>query len=77
MVARYRGRIKRRFFRGDAAFALPDLYDYLEAEGYKYTIPLKDNAVLQGNIAHLLKHPVGRSPLHVQRFDSSFMYRAG
>ncbi|MFX8262731.1 transposase, partial [Acinetobacter baumannii] len=55
VVARYRDRTKRRFFRGDAAFALPDLYDYLEAEGYKYTIRLKANAVLQGHIAHLLK----------------------
>ena len=35
VVARYRGGvIKRRFFRGDAASALPDLYDFLEAEGY-------------------------------------------
>ena len=55
-------RTKRRFFRGDAAFALPDLYEFLEAEGYKYTIRLKANAVLQGHIAHLLKRPVGRPP---------------
>ena len=42
VVARYRGgAIKRRFFRGDAAFALPDLYDFLEAEGYNYAIRLK------------------------------------
>lgn len=38
VVARYRDKTKRRFFRGDAAFALPDLYDDLEAEGCKYTI---------------------------------------
>jgi hypothetical protein len=32
VVARYRGgAIKRRFFRGEAAFALPDLYGFLEA----------------------------------------------
>ena len=31
VVARYRGgAIKRRFFGGDAAFALPELYDFLE-----------------------------------------------
>lgn len=76
VVARYRDRTKRRFFRGDAAFALPDLYDYLEAEGYKYTIRLKANAVLQGHIAHLLKRPVGRPPKHVQRFYASFSYQA-
>ena len=74
VVARYRENTKRRFFRGDAAFALPDLYDYLETEGYKYTIRLKANAVLQGHIAHLLKRPVGRPPMHVQRFHASFGY---
>lgn len=76
VVARYRDRTKRRFFRGDAAFALPDLYDYLEAEGYKDTIRLKANAVLQGHVAHLLKRPVGCLPMHVQRFHPSFSDRA-
>ena len=28
---------------GDAAFTLPDLYDFLEAEGYNYAIRLKAN----------------------------------
>ena len=31
-----------------------DLYEFLEAEGYKYTIRLKANSVLQGHIVHLL-----------------------
>ncbi|TNC95185.1 MAG: ISSpo2, transposase [Stygiobacter sp.] len=69
VVTQYRDRTKRRFFRGDAAFALPDLY-------YKYTIRLKANAVLQGHIAHLLKRSVGRPPKHVQRFYASFSYQA-
>jgi hypothetical protein len=77
VVARYRNGKIRRYFRGDAAFALPDLYDFLEAEGYKYTIRLKANAILQENIAHLLKRPVGRPPNHVQRFHDSFSYQAG
>ncbi|CDK99863.1 transposase (fragment) [Magnetospirillum gryphiswaldense MSR-1 v2] len=77
VVTRYRDKTKRRFFRGDAAFALPDLYGYLEAEGYKYTIRLKANVVLQGHIAHLLKRPVGHPPKHVQRFYASFRYQAG
>ena len=77
IVARYRDRAKRRFFRGDAAYALPDLYEFLENEGYKYTIRLKANAVLQGHIAHLLKRPIGRPPNHVQRFHASFSYQAG
>ena len=35
IVILYRDKVERRFFRGDAAFALPDLYEFLEAEGYK------------------------------------------
>lgn len=77
VVERYRDRADRRYFRGDTAFALPDLYDFLEAEGYKYTIRLKANTVLQGRIALLLKRPVGRPPKHVQRFYASFSYQAG
>ena len=77
IVVRYRDTTKRWFFRGDAAYALPDLYEFLENEGYKYTIRLKANAVLQGHIAHLLKRPIGRPPNHVQRFHASFSYQAG
>ena len=76
VVARYRDKVKRRFFRGDAAFALPDLYDFLEAEGYKYTIRLKANAILQDAIAYLLKRPVGRPPIEVRRYYANFSYRA-
>jgi hypothetical protein len=36
-----------KFFRGDAAFAIPELYDLLEAEGYEYVIRLKANQVLE------------------------------
>ena len=35
VVARYRDWKVRRYFRGDAAFASPDLYEFLEAEVYK------------------------------------------
>ena len=77
VVARYRDRKLRRYFRGDAAFASPDIYEFLEAEGYAYAIRLKANAVLQDCIAHLLTRPVGRPPSHVRRFDASFSYRAG
>ena len=76
VVARYRDKAVRRFFRGDAAFALPDLYDFLEAEGYKYTIRLKANAILQEAIAYLLKRPVGRPPIEVRRSYANFSYRA-
>ena len=77
VVVRYQKRNLRRYFRGDAAFALPDLYEYLEAEGYKYAIRLKANKVLQESVAHLLARPVGRPPNHVRRFHASFSYQAG
>jgi len=60
VVARYRGEERDRFFRGDAAFALPELYEYLEAECFRYAIRLPANTVLQERIAPLLKRPVGR-----------------
>jgi len=33
VVDRYKARGVRLYFRGDAAFASPEIYDYLEAEG--------------------------------------------
>lgn len=60
VVARYRNRMKPRYFRGDADYANPARYEFLEAEGYEYTIRLPANAVLQERIGWLLKRPVGR-----------------
>ena len=77
VVERYKERNVRLYFRGDAAFASPELYDYLEAEGMLYAIRIKANRVLQESIAHLLRRPVGRPPKHVQRFYASFSYQAG
>jgi hypothetical protein len=76
VVARYRGKVKRRHFRADAAFASPAVYSFLEAEGFRYAIRLPANAVLQRRIAHLLKRPIGRPPHEVRRYYSSFRYRA-
>ncbi|MGB6923304.1 MAG: IS1380 family transposase [Methyloceanibacter sp.] len=76
VVARYRGKFKRCYFRADAAFANPEVYEFLEAEGYKYAIRLPANQILQQRIAYLLKRPVGRPPNHVQRFHASFSYQA-
>jgi hypothetical protein len=76
VVARYRDTMKRRYFRVDAAFALPDVYIFLEAEGFGYAIRLPANAVLQRSIGHLLKRPVGRPPHEVRRYYASFSYRA-
>ncbi len=40
VVVRYQGRNLRRYFRGDAAFALPEMYEYLEAEGFPVRDPV-------------------------------------
>ena len=77
VVERYKERASRLYFRGDAAFASPEIYDYLEAEGMPYAIRLPANKVLQESIAHLLKRPVGRPPKDVRRYHASFSYRAG
>src|SRR6266705_710614 len=76
VVVRYRGTVKRRYFRGDAAFANPEIYEFLEAEGYGYAIRLPTNPVLQGKIGYLLSRPVGRPPLEVRRYYASFTYQA-
>jgi len=76
IVNRYRGYDILRFFRGDAAFADPKIYPYLEAEGYSYAIRLKDNPILHKKIAHLLTRPVGRSPKKPIVLYHSFQYQA-
>src|SRR3546814_4443618 len=47
VVIRYRYRRLRRYFRGDAAFALPDIHEFPEADGYTYATRLKANGPLQ------------------------------
>ena len=46
VVARYKERDLRRVFPGDAAFASPDIYKFLEDEGFLYAIRLPKNQVL-------------------------------
>jgi len=60
VVARYRDLGLPCRFRADAAFAQPELYEFLEAEGYDYAIRLPGNDVLQRDIEPLLTRPVGR-----------------
>ena len=76
VIARYRGTVRRLYFRGDAAFANPEMYEFLEAEGAGYTIRLPANNVLQNRIAYLLKRPAGRPPHEVRRYFASFSYEA-
>jgi Transposase DDE domain group 1 len=74
--ARYRGKFKRRYFRADAAFANPEVYEFLEAEGFNYAIRLPANNVLQESIGYLLKRPVARPPIKVRRYYANFSYQA-
>src|SRR5262249_52721391 len=77
VVARYQGKVSRIYFRADAAFAMPEVYEFLEAERIKYAIRLPANQVLQSRIGYLLTRPVGRPPHHVRRFHANFSYQAG
>jgi hypothetical protein len=75
-VERYRRRILQRFFRADAAFARPEVYEFLETEGYRYAIRLPGNDVLERAIEDLLTRPVGRPPNRPLVFYDSFSYQA-
>ena len=76
VIERYRHLNIPKFFRGDAAFAIPELYAFLEAEQFSYAIRLKSNAVLERNIEHLLTRPVGRPSYRPKVFYHSFRYQA-
>ena len=65
------------YFRADAGFANPQVYDFLEAERIKYAIRLPANRILQDRIGYLLKRPVGRPPNKVRRFHANLSYQAG
>ena len=75
VIARYRSGASL-YFRGDAAFAKPELYELLEAEGINYAIRLPANGILQERIGHLLTRPVGRPPKKPRLFFASFSYQA-
>ncbi len=76
VVARYRGEGIQRFFRGDAAFANPHIYEYLEAEDYLYAIRLPANDVLHRQIEPFLKRPVGRPSNEPVVWYHDFQYQA-
>ena len=76
VVARYRDMDVPFYFRADAAFANPEIYEYLEEEAYGYAIRLPANDILMREIAPLLVRPVGRptNAPHVRYAD--FEYQA-
>jgi len=76
VVARYRSQKLPRYFRADAAFANPEVYEFLEAEGYGYAIRLPANDVLQREIEPLLTRPVGRPSNAPVVWYDDFLYQA-
>ena len=76
VVARYRKEKLRRYIRADAALAKPEIYEFLEAEGYDYAIRLPANPVLQEHIGQLITRPMGGPPNDVRRYYASLSYHA-
>ena len=77
ILSRYGATGVRRYFRADAAFAKPDIYEYMEERRVFYAIRLPSNKVLQYEIAPLLIRPVGRPPKRPVILYDDFWYRAG
>jgi hypothetical protein len=76
VVARYQGRKIPLYFRADAAFANPELYEYLEAEGFEYAIRLPGNDALLRDIEPMLTRPVGRPSTVPVVWYAGFLYQA-
>ncbi len=76
IVDRYRDKGRKLYFRADAAFASPDVYEYMEDNGILYVMRMISNPRLDKEIEHLLTRPVGRPPKKPQVFYHDFLYRA-
>jgi len=72
VVERYQGKVSRIYFRADAGFANPEVYEFLDAERIKYAIRLPANRILQERIGRLLTRPIGRPPNEVRRSYANF-----
>jgi len=76
IVKRYENKKRRKYFRSDAAFAKPEIYEYLEGKGLLYAIRLPANDLLYDEIKHLLTRPVGRPSRKPVVLFHDFKYRA-
>jgi hypothetical protein len=76
IVKRYEHNKIRKYFRGDAAFATPEIYEYLEEKGFLYSIRLPANDILYKEIQHLLTRPVGHPPEKPIVWLYEFLYQA-
>jgi len=77
IVERYRGLGLRMLFRGDAGFARPEVYEYLEQEEYEYAIRLPANQVLHREIEPLLSQRENPEPGRPVVVYHDFQYQAG
>src|SRR5215813_1246626 len=75
-IDRQQAQGKEVAFRGDAAFAKPELYEGLEAREVKYAIRLPANEILERNITELLRRPLGRPSYRPLVRYKSFLYQA-
>jgi hypothetical protein len=76
IIRRYENKKARKYFRGDAAFAKPEIYEYLEEKKLLYAIRLPANALLYDEIKHLLIRPVGCPSIKLVVRFHDFKYRA-
>jgi len=76
IVARYHDLQIPHYFRADAAFATPEIYEFLETKGYEYAIRLAANDLLLEEIAPLLTRPVGRPSNSPVVWYYDFQYQA-
>ena len=76
LVERYRAVGNRIYFRGDAAFASQDMYEYLEDNNILYAMRIKANSRLYEMVEHLMTRPVGRPSAKPKVFFHDFSYRA-
>ena len=60
----------------DAAFAKPEVYEYLELLVIEYAVRLPANNILEQEIKHLLKRPEGELPKKLVILYHDFQYQA-
>jgi len=76
IVARYHDLQIPRYFRADAAFATPEIYEFLETNKYEYAIRLPANDLLLEEIAPMLIRQVGRPSNTPVVWYADFQYQA-
>ncbi len=56
IVERYGGAGRKRYFRADAAFASPRVYEYLEGQSILYALRMPANGILYEGVGIYLYH---------------------